>query len=112
LTKQSISKTRHTTYMMIQDIVHEKPVSATERIPVAGLDFFAYAMKPESLMNDATKAHALAVFDEAAEQSRQILDLATMAAVFLRCWATESGIPAAVLIADVIKGQEDGELPD
>ena len=111
MTKQSVSKHRTTTYMMIQDIVHEKPASATERVPVAGLDFFTCAMNPESLMNDAVKAHALAVFDEAAEQSRQILDLATIAAVFLRCWATEAGIPAEILIADVIKGQEDGELP-
>lgn len=111
MTKQA-DKTRHTTYMMIQDIVRERVVSATERVPVAGVDFFAYAMDPEALMSEATKAHALAVFDEAAAQSRQILDLATMAAVFLRCWATESGIPADVLIADVIEGHDAGELSD
>lgn len=74
---QQADKTRHTTYMMIQDIVRERVVSATERVPVAGVDFFAYAMDPEALMSEATKAHALAVFDEAAEQSRLIPDLAT-----------------------------------
>lgn len=112
MNRQRVSKHRTITYMMIQDIVLERPVDAADRIPVAGLELFADAMNPASLMSSDARAHALELFDQSADLSRQILDIATIAAVFLRCWATESGIPAEVLIADVIKGAEDGELPD
>ncbi len=104
--------TRVVSYSMIHDIISENDARVAAAVPVAGVGLMSLALALDDSAHDTViAAHAMTVFDEVSALTAQIHDLAYIAAVFLRCWATESGIPPEVIIKDVIHGAALGELP-